>query len=52
MFSEIIQKASFIRNESDYSDFYIASKEEAKEQAANAVRFYEEVVKYLKSRNV
>jgi uncharacterized protein (UPF0332 family) len=51
VFSEIIQKASFIRNESDYSDFYIASKEEAEEQAENAIKFYDEVVKYLESKN-
>ena len=42
---------SFIRNESDYSDFYIASKGEAEEQSENAARFYEEVVKYLESKN-
>ena len=51
VYSEIIQKASFIRNESDYSDFYIASKEEAEEQSENAVKFYEEVVKYFASKN-
>ena len=51
VYSEIIQKASFIRNESDYSDFYIASKEEAEEQSENAVKFYEEVVKYLARKN-
>ncbi|RCX20991.1 uncharacterized protein (UPF0332 family) [Anaerobacterium chartisolvens] len=50
VFSEIIQKASFIRNESDYSDFYIASREEAEEQVEGAKRFFKEVLRYLKSK--
>lgn len=50
-FSEIIQTAGIIRNESDYSDFYIASSDEAKEQVEKAGRFYEEVVKYLESKS-
>jgi len=49
-FAEIIQKASFIRNESDYSDFYIASREEAIMQVENAEMFLKEVVKYLESK--
>ncbi len=48
VFSEIIQKASFIRNESDYSDFYIASREEAEEQVEGAKRFFKEVLRYLR----
>lgn len=50
VFSEIIQKASLARNESDYSDFYIATSDEAEEQTENAARFYEEVIKYLEGK--
>ncbi len=46
--SEIILSASKIRNASDYDDFYIASKEEAKEQLENAKYFYNQVETYLK----
>ncbi len=50
--SEIILSASKIRNASDYDDFYIASKEEAKEQLENAKYFYNQVETYLKPFNI
>lgn len=40
----ILTKAFQIRVESDYEDFYIASKEEAKEQIDNAEYFLNEVI--------
>ncbi len=40
-FFKIISEASFIRNESDYNDFYIASKEEAQKQLEDAIEFFE-----------
>ena len=43
----IIDKASLVRNSSDYDDFYIVSKEEAKEQINNAEYILELVHKYI-----
>lgn len=42
-----IAKAEQIRNASDYDDFYIASKEETRQQVKNAAYFVEKVEKYL-----
>ena len=47
---KIVNEASLIRNESDYSDFYIATKEEAEVQISNANIFYEEIYKYVDSK--
>jgi uncharacterized protein (UPF0332 family) len=46
-FSDIVGKASVIRAKSDYEDFYIATKDEAQEQAGNAKMFYEAVADYI-----
>ena len=46
-YSDIIGKASLIRSKSDYEDFYIATKEEAQEQAENAKMFYKAVAEYI-----
>jgi len=45
----IIADASYIRNESDYSDFYIASKEDSLKQLENAKFFLESVDRFLKN---
>lgn len=45
--SEIINDASFIRNESDYSDFYIATKEEAESLIMNSKIFLEIMKKHI-----
>ena len=42
-----LQKAEQIRNASDYDDFYIASKEESRQQVENAAYFFEKVKEYL-----
>lgn len=42
-----IARAEQIRNASDYDDFYIASKEEAKQQVENAEYLTKKVVKYI-----
>lgn len=42
-----IAKAEQIRNASDYDDFYIASKEETRQQVENALYFVEKVEKFL-----
>lgn len=45
--STIISALFDIRTESDYDDFYVISKQEVKEQLANAKLFYNEIKKYL-----
>ncbi len=46
-FSKIINAASLIRNESDYSDFYVVCKEETEVQIENAKKFYDNILKYI-----
>ena len=45
--SDIIKKASYCREKSDYDDFYLVSKEEAEEQLENAKLFVEKVKDYI-----
>jgi len=45
---DILTKAFYIRVDSDYKDFYIASKEEAKEQIDNAEFFINEILNFIK----
>ena len=44
-----IAKAEQIRNVSDYDDFYIASREETKQQVDNAKYIVDKVEKYLEN---
>ncbi len=46
-FSYIIKNAFMVRQESDYEDFYIISKEDLEEQIADAEKFVLEVEKYI-----
>lgn len=46
-FYKIITDASYIRNESDYSDFYVASKDEAEIQVNGAIEFYTAIKDYM-----
>lgn len=43
----IILNASEIRNDSDYDDFYIASREETEQQIESAKKFYDAVSSYI-----
>lgn len=43
----MITEASLIRNQSDYSDFFIASKEMTAEQLKNAEYIYNAIYEYL-----
>lgn len=45
--AKIIKEASYLREKSDYDDFYIARKEEAEKQLENAMFFVCEVEKYI-----
>lgn len=46
-FYKVISDASLIRNESDYSDFYVASKEEAEKLLGRAKEFRNVVEMYV-----
>lgn len=46
--STIIKKSSFLREKSDYDDFFIASKKDAIEQLENAKIFLNAIEAYLK----
>ena len=45
---DILSKAFYIRIESDYKDFYVASKEEAQEQIDNAEFFLNEILMFIR----
>ena len=45
--SDIIAEAFDIRNDSDYDDFFVVSKEDVEKQTENAELFYDTVKKYL-----
>ena len=49
-FSKIIDNAFEVRNESDYDDLYIVSKEKVVEQLENAKTFLEAVEKYVNEK--
>ena len=50
--SKIIKSASIMKEQSDYLDFFIASKQVAEEQIERAKPFIEAVEKYLKDKKV
>ena len=45
--SKIIKEASYLREKSDYDDFYIASKDEAKKQLENSETFLKKIGEYI-----
>ena len=49
--SDILGKLFMIRNESDYDDFFIISKQEIVEQIENAAFFFNQIQGYLDSQN-
>jgi uncharacterized protein (UPF0332 family) len=48
---KIILETERIRNVSDYDDFYIANKEETKQQVMNAEYFVDKVTDYLNQKS-
>ncbi len=46
-----VARAEQIRNASDYDDFYLASKEEARQQVEDAYYIFEKVNAYIKGLN-
>lgn len=49
--SDIVGEAFGIRNDSDYDDYYVISKEEVNGQIEDAEKFYSIVKKYLKENH-
>ena len=49
--SDILKDLFFIRNKSDYEDFYTVTKNEVSEQITNAEYFLEQVKVYLNSQS-
>lgn len=47
----VVSKAEQIRNSSDYDDFYVTNKEEARQQVASARYFVEKVEEYFDKQN-
>lgn len=47
--ARIIKEASYLREKSDYDDFYIASKEETQNQLKNAKCFIKELQDYMQT---
>jgi len=45
--AKIIKESSYLREKSDYDDFYIASKDEAEKQLLNARVFVSVVEEYM-----
>ncbi len=50
--SKIVKSASFLREKSDYEDFYVASKQEAEKQLEDAKIFLSKVKGYLKDNEI
>jgi len=46
-YSKILMGAEKIRNKSDYNDFYVASKVDAKQQIINAEKFIKTMEEYI-----
>ena len=49
-FQTLFQKLLKLRNDSDYEDFYVLSKESVDEQIKNAAEFIAEIEKYINSQ--
>ena len=50
--AKIIKEASYLREKSDYDDFYIASKEETEKQIANAEEFIRNAVEFMNNMDI
>ena len=50
--SKIIKGASIMREQSEYSDFFIALRQDAEEQIERAKEFIGEVMRYLQNKQV
>lgn len=48
--SDMIGEAFDMRNDSDYDDFYVLSREDVEDQIENAQKFYSVIEKYLRKK--
>ena len=48
-YAKIAKEAFNVRTYSDYSDFYVVSKQEVEEQYNNAVKFVDRIEKFIES---
>lgn len=48
--SRIIKETSYLREKSDYDDFYVASREEAETQWKNAIQFVDAAEDYIRTQ--
>lgn len=49
-YAKIAKEAFSVRTQSDYSDFYIISKQEVATQYENAVKFVNRIDEYVKTQ--
>jgi uncharacterized protein (UPF0332 family) len=49
-YSKILTQAEWVRNKSDYRDFYIVSKDSAEKQVENAGKFIQRMEDHIKDR--
>ena len=49
-YSDMIKSAFYVRNNSDYDDFYVVSKQDVEEQLQNAKKFCNAVNEYLNTK--
>ena len=52
IFSDMIKSAFYVRNNSDYDDFYVISKADVEEQIQNAEKFCKVVGEYLQAQGI
>ena len=52
VFSDMIKSAFYVRNNSDYDDFYVVSKADVEEQIQNAEKFCAAMKEYLVIKGV
>lgn len=50
VYNKYLSNAFQIRNQSDYNDFYVVSRDEAKRQLDNAIAFEKFMVQYIQER--
>ncbi|MEW6619427.1 MAG: HEPN domain-containing protein [bacterium] len=51
-YSKMLREAEEIRNDSDYDDFFIATKEQAEHQIKNAEKYVERIEGYIKEQKM
>ena len=50
LYSSILTSANIVRNQSDYDDFFLVTKEDAEKQMSNAEKFFATMKEYLDTK--